>query len=386
MRCFFCDGGLRNWEVEDDPFQEHARWFPACYYIRQMKGDDYVNAFRPKQRILPSVPAQEPSVERVNLPAGGATSTPKNISYDASSGYRSNGPSSGSSGTKRLRRNGPITPNEEEAIKQRMKTPAVCAILDMGFKQEVVLDSIRQHYMKSGGKFPIAETLLEAIVRYDGQITIEPEEGYVSGDNSVTRSENEDDNIHDSTSRSHGAIVPEIVPKETSCSKQTTPKKKKKKKKRNGYATNQNCKANISTSASPLPAEPSSTQEPSSDSGNICTSARAPPDESSSAQEPAAASSTSEPAKKDEKESPGSTPTAKDSSETTKGDAIREALMEENMKLQDERTCKVCMDAEATILFLPCGHLVTCGNCAPALKNCAVCRSGIRGTVRTYRC
>jgi len=44
VRCFFCDGGLRNWESGDDPFEEHARWFSKCPYIREIKGDKYVDA------------------------------------------------------------------------------------------------------------------------------------------------------------------------------------------------------------------------------------------------------------------------------------------------------------------------------------------------------
>ncbi|KAG8131613.1 hypothetical protein E2320_009532 [Naja naja] len=28
VRCFYCDGALRNWEQGDDPWREHARWFP----------------------------------------------------------------------------------------------------------------------------------------------------------------------------------------------------------------------------------------------------------------------------------------------------------------------------------------------------------------------
>ena len=26
MKCFYCDGGLRNWQPEDAPWVEHARW------------------------------------------------------------------------------------------------------------------------------------------------------------------------------------------------------------------------------------------------------------------------------------------------------------------------------------------------------------------------
>ncbi len=62
----------------------------------------------------------------------------------------------------------------------------------------------------------------------------------------------------------------------------------------------------------------------------------------------------------------------------------KKTLLEENRALKDQRMCKVCMDAEVNIVFLPCGHLVCCSNCAPALRNCAVCRELIRGTVRTY--
>jgi len=41
-RCFFCGGGLRNWEEGDDPWIEHARWFPRCTYVKQNKGDQFV--------------------------------------------------------------------------------------------------------------------------------------------------------------------------------------------------------------------------------------------------------------------------------------------------------------------------------------------------------
>lgn len=28
VKCFCCDGGLRCWESGDDPWVEHAKWFP----------------------------------------------------------------------------------------------------------------------------------------------------------------------------------------------------------------------------------------------------------------------------------------------------------------------------------------------------------------------
>ena len=61
----------------------------------------------------------------------------------------------------------------------------------------------------------------------------------------------------------------------------------------------------------------------------------------------------------------------------------------ENMKkgfeaLIDSRLCKVCMDEEACVVFVPCGHLMSCVNCSPSLKNCGICRRPVKSSVKTY--
>ncbi|XP_062587163.1 putative inhibitor of apoptosis [Saccostrea cucullata] len=33
VRCFQCGVGLRNWDPEDDPWVEHARWKPSCPFV-----------------------------------------------------------------------------------------------------------------------------------------------------------------------------------------------------------------------------------------------------------------------------------------------------------------------------------------------------------------
>ncbi|XP_039307614.1 baculoviral IAP repeat-containing protein 7-A isoform X2 [Solenopsis invicta] len=58
-------------------------------------------------------------------------------------------------------------------------------------------------------------------------------------------------------------------------------------------------------------------------------------------------------------------------------------LREENRKLREARLCKVCMDHDLAVVFLPCGHLATCNHCAPALANCPLCRLGIRAYTLT---
>ena len=43
VKCFFCDGGLRNWDPGDDGWEEHARWFPRCQFVLQVKGQEFIN-------------------------------------------------------------------------------------------------------------------------------------------------------------------------------------------------------------------------------------------------------------------------------------------------------------------------------------------------------
>ncbi|XP_008072976.1 baculoviral IAP repeat-containing protein 7 [Carlito syrichta] len=44
VRCFFCYGGLQSWKQGDDPWTEHARWFPRCQFLLQAKGRDFVHS------------------------------------------------------------------------------------------------------------------------------------------------------------------------------------------------------------------------------------------------------------------------------------------------------------------------------------------------------
>ncbi|XP_045165486.2 baculoviral IAP repeat-containing protein 3-like [Mercenaria mercenaria] len=59
-----------------------------------------------------------------------------------------------------------------------------------------------------------------------------------------------------------------------------------------------------------------------------------------------------------------------------------EDIEETNRKLKDPVTCKICFNAIACIITLPCGHMVSCSQCISALTKCAVCRAKIERKVR----
>lgn len=47
-----------------------------------------------------------------------------------------------------------------------------------------------------------------------------------------------------------------------------------------------------------------------------------------------------------------------------------------------EWTCKVCLDAEVRVVFLPCAHLVCCHRCAVKIHSCPICRMRILRSVK----
>lgn len=46
--------------------------------------------------------------------------------------------------------------------------------------------------------------------------------------------------------------------------------------------------------------------------------------------------------------------------------------------------CRRCTFNPVSVVFLPCGHLCTCTDCAPSIKHCMLCKQLVKGTVRTY--
>lgn len=43
VKCFSCGGGLRDWDENDVPWEQHARWFGHCEYLLLVKGQEYVD-------------------------------------------------------------------------------------------------------------------------------------------------------------------------------------------------------------------------------------------------------------------------------------------------------------------------------------------------------
>lgn len=54
----------------------------------------------------------------------------------------------------------------------------------------------------------------------------------------------------------------------------------------------------------------------------------------------------------------------------------------DSQKTNDENLCIICCDQERSLVFIPCGHLVSCGRCAVNFTTCPNCRSDITGSAK----
>lgn len=229
--CYCCDGGLCNWDEEDDPWIEHARWYPRCTYVRQRKGDQFVA----------SVKRDEPSSD--------PNSTESKVDYPTDF--------VAFEGQKLLANSDVQVQQKDAASKMTLnitKSPTVLAVLQLGYDEKIVDYVVRKKVQETGSPFAKASLLLEAVVDHMAEV---------------------------------GSDIPQIQSEKFD--------------------------------ELPIPEN-----------------------------------------------------------------KMDKRLQEENRLLKEQKTCKICLDDDLSIVFLPCGHFVSCATCAPSLKTCPLCRSQILGLVRAY--
>jgi len=42
VKCWYCNGGLQNWALNDNPWFEHAKWIPTCEFVLRNKGPEFI--------------------------------------------------------------------------------------------------------------------------------------------------------------------------------------------------------------------------------------------------------------------------------------------------------------------------------------------------------
>ncbi|XP_008933482.1 PREDICTED: baculoviral IAP repeat-containing protein 7-like, partial [Merops nubicus] len=227
VRCFHCDGGVRNWSFGDDPWREHAKWYPECEFLLRSKGSEFVSS------------VQESFSSTLLSPRE---------SWDQTEG---DSPAS----------QDPLRNWELQALPSLDQVTIVQNVLQMGFDPIWVASLVENKYMLTGTCYCSETELISDL--------LQPE--WAESSNAVQR--------ETETPRSGEEM---------------------------------------------------------------------------------------QPVQRKESEEPGM------------------STEQQLRRLQEERRCKVCMDRDVSVVFVPCGHLVACGDCAVNLRSCPICRAVIRGSVRTF--
>lgn len=352
VRCFQCGGNLRDWEQGDDPWEEHKRWYDYCPYTK---------THRPQSRPrAPEIPA--------------ILTIPSTIGS-----YR-------------------IEPRE---VKARMDTPTVRAILDMGYSRDKVKAVIEIRLSTTGDDFPNAESLLEALFRLEEPTTSSTSTGGATASSFASEDGNHSvyNNISTAASTTSGSSgystasssasavllqqdLTSLPPTNSAKDSATSVQSKTAASKDKASVSLKSESAAVTTapdaSQSRTKAKKKKTKKKKTSSAAAATSSTANGDEDAAAEETAEAQNDPEKMNVDEEE------VNMEGNFDEIPDEEASKWLEENRQLREQRTCKVCMDAEVNTVFLPCGHLVCCATCSPHLRNCPICRTFIRGTVKTF--
>ena len=59
-------------------------------------------------------------------------------------------------------------------------------------------------------------------------------------------------------------------------------------------------------------------------------------------------------------------------------------VLKEYEEQKERLTCRICTENPVAVAFLPCGHLVCCLDCAPAMRKCPICHELVKGTIKTF--
>uniref|UniRef100_A0A8C0A828 Baculoviral IAP repeat containing 2 n=1 Tax=Bos mutus grunniens TaxID=30521 RepID=A0A8C0A828_BOSMU len=316
VKCFCCDGGLRCWESGDDPWVEHAKWFPRCEFLIRMKGQEFVSEIQARYPHL-----LEQLLSTANT-SGDENADPPIVHF------------------------GPGESSSDDAV--MMNTPVVKAALEMGFSRSLVKRTVQSKILTTGENYKTVNDIVSALLNAEDEKREEEKEEEKKRQTEETASDDLSllrrnrmalfqqltcvlpilDNLlmaNVINKQEH-----DIIKQKTQIPLQTRELIDTVLVKGNSAANIfKNCLKEIDpTLYKNLFVEKNMKYIPTDVSGL--------------------------------------------------------SLEEQLRRLQEERTCKVYMDKEVSIVFIPCGHLVVCQECAPSLRKCPICRGIIKGTVRTF--
>ncbi|XP_062128953.1 death-associated inhibitor of apoptosis 1 [Drosophila sulfurigaster albostrigata] len=63
VRCFSCGGGLKDWDDNDEPWEQHALWLKDCRFVKLIKGQLYIDMVTAKDKAKQEATSSSLAVE-----------------------------------------------------------------------------------------------------------------------------------------------------------------------------------------------------------------------------------------------------------------------------------------------------------------------------------
>nr|XP_060460535.1 baculoviral IAP repeat-containing protein 3-like isoform X1 [Panthera onca] len=404
VKCFCCDGGLRCWESGDDPWVEHAKWFPRCEYLIRIKGHEFISQIQASHPCLleqhkhvatcgnqgsaytcyltclsHTTPSAGPTpapvlwvpcnqkigmnlanttfcalwIHLIQHALGRSSSRPGLQAWRGASspdeGQRRSKLLSTSDNTEDENAESPIVhfgPGEsssEDAV--MMNTPVVKAALEMGFGRNLVKQTVQSKILTSGENYKTVSDIVSDLLNAEDEIREEEKERATE--------EKESDDV---------SLI-----------------------RKNRMALFQHLTSVLPILDGLRTARVITEQEHSVITQKAQTSLQARLLIDAVLVKGSFAVTVFKNCLLEMDPVLYERFFVQQDLKYVPTEDVSDLPVEEQLRrLQEERTCKVCLDREVSVVFIPCGHLVVCQDCAPPLRKCPICRGPIKGTVRTF--
>ncbi|RXG68825.1 Baculoviral IAP repeat-containing protein 2 [Armadillidium vulgare] len=359
VRCFHCGKGLRNWEPDDDPWVEHARWFPDCHFVLLKKGVEYVDKVR--RENPPYIPVRNRPL--LNAASATASSSPK-----------------------------PLTLNDDEMDKL-MELQIMKHVLDMGFAPHVVVKALRKKLMESGQPFFSVEACIDAvllILEEETKNTIHGCEDITAQVRKMAAIESSNTSNLNTSSRSEtlsrgsapssGITLPTLPARQENVASNVSVSSLPPLPNNNFTTTTSTVSIppilNISRASPPLRSSTPTSHLEQANSQSMITETE--PETAEGSPSPITLNDSNNDVTTVENTSHTENAIGNSAAVSSNSENLSKNLAMELQRIKENMMCKVCMDKEMDVVFLPCTHMVTCSSCAVALASCPICRRDIQ--------
>ncbi|XP_078487989.1 baculoviral IAP repeat-containing protein 3-like [Ciona intestinalis] len=166
-KCWYCNGGLQNWALRDEPWTEHAKWYPGCEFVLRSKGIQFVR----------DIYLKDPNIPRPEISNGRTEYLDPLVLSPASASHV---PSAGDV----LAHFSPPPPDAVERmpttgsydIDAEMGSEIVLAAQTMGFQPIHIRLVVERHFAEHGVGYQTVASLIDAMLSYDDQAEAEEAE------------------------------------------------------------------------------------------------------------------------------------------------------------------------------------------------------------------